>query len=374
MEEKHTEIKKFNTNVLQFTDPEAVFLFKQDEDGKTNVHITAYSGKDIPHFWWGKLAIDLKGRTAKPIIPILEQHELTRKIGFTKNTEVTPDYKLVHEDMIFVDTPFAQEFQSLSKQGFPYEASIYAKPSVIEEVGEGATTEVNGRRFTGPGSIFRQWEHKETSVCVFGADKNTKAKAFEGGDEFESTVYKYSDSSNLIFEKEEVKTMDLEKMKTEDPEGYQKLMDTIKMEAAKEVEAQFKEVVSTLKLELDVAKASILEFQKNETIRAEKEIKLESEVIWTQLLSNSPIPERLYSKVKAQISYEKFVKDTIFDKPAFVEAVTKEIEDWKDVGFSASVEGFGITGKTSSGEDTIKLVENESWLKKMKGLAGQTVN
>ena len=328
--EKKTEVKRFKSGTFQLVDPEALVTFKESEIGKGNVDIIAYSGKDINHFWWGKLAIDLQGmELSKKTYPVLDQHDLTRKIGFTGKPIVTDDFKLVHNNVTFVDTPFSEEFQKLSKQGFPYEASITAKPSVIEEVEEGTSVDVNGRKFSGPGSIFRKWEYREVSVCVFGADKNTKAKAFDEGDEFDVEVFKYarsdsSDSNNK--QQEEVNSMfDLEKMKTENPEEYQKFVATIKEEAKKEVESQFTEIITSLKAEIDSLKETNLKFQKNEDIRKEKEAKLAAEIVWAKALS--VVPERLHSKVKNQVSYEKFMKEGVLDETSFSEAVANEIKD-----------------------------------------------
>jgi hypothetical protein len=369
----NAEVKKFKNSVLQMTDPEALFVFKAgDEGSKANVEIVAYSGKDIPHFWWGKLAIDLTGMTHKKVIPFLEQHDLAKKLGFLGKPTVTDDFRLTHNSVNFVDTPFSEEFQKLSQQGFPYEASIYAKPSVIEDVRENQTVEVNGRKFTGPGSIFRQWEYKEVSACVFGADKNTKAKAFSEDSEFEVTVF--SEKETVAITKKEVKTMDIEKLKEEDPIAYQKLMDAIKEEAKKEVEEQFKDTVTNLQTSLASAEENIKKFEKSEEIRREKEIKLEADNIWTKLLSKSGIPERLHEKVKAQVNYEKFIKEGSLDTETFSNAITTEFKDWEGIG-SQSVEGFGGTEKEVV-DDEIKaeLEENKAWVEKMLTKAGQKKN
>lgn len=375
--QKQFEVRKFNSQNFQLVDPEAVVTFKDDGNGGGNAHIIAYSGKDIPHFWWGKLALDLQGMTHKKTIPILEQHDLAKKIGFTNKPVITPDFQLTHENVSFVDTPFSQEFQSLSKQGFPYEASVYAKPSTIEEVMEGNTVEVNGRKFTGPGSIFRNWELKETSVCVFGADKHTKAKAFSEDEELEVTVFSESAEVN-IETKEEVKSMDLEKLKEENPEEYQKLMDEakkeveakIKEETKKEVEGQFKETITALQASLTSAEERILKFEKAEIIRHERELKLEAENIWTKLLSESDIPSKFHEKVKVQVNYTKFVKEDSLDVEAFKAAILKEFEDWKDVGSSTSVTGFGANGKTVEDEDG-EVKADQTFVDKMLQKAGQ---
>jgi hypothetical protein len=371
----NSETKKFKSSVLQLVDPEAGVFFSE-KDGSVKAQIVAYSGKDIPHFWWGKLALDLEGRTQMKVIPILEQHELDRKIGFTKKSEVSDDFRLVHNDITFVDTPFSEEFQKLSKQGFPYQASVYAKPSVIEDVGEGTTVEVNGRKFTGPGSIFRKWEHKETSVCVFGADKNTHSQVFSENDEFEVTVFRESENIEVevTVTQEEVKTMfDIVKLKEENPEEYKKLMDAVKAEARQEVESQFKEVVETLTESNQKLQKDVLEFQKTEAIRKEKEIKLEAKGIWDEKLSG--MPERLHSKIKAQVNYEQFVKEGDLDVEAFSAAIDEELKDWTDVSLGSSVNGFGAASKgvADDPEEVKAQEENKVWLTKMLSKAGQSI-
>jgi len=162
---------------------------------------------------------------------------------------------------------------------------------------------------------------------------------------------------------------DLEKMKTENPEEYQKFVATIKEEAKKEVESQFTEIITSLKAEIDSLKETNLKFQKNEDIRKEKEAKLAAEIVWAKALS--VVPERLHSKVKNQVSYEKFMKEGVLDETSFSEAVANEIKDWEGLGIPSQVEGFGGTSKEIDGEDAKLAEENKNWLNKMLGKVGQ---
>ena len=145
-----------------------------------NLDMLIYSGGLIKdHYYWGDLAIDLQGmQFPKSKYPILESHNTDRKIGFTAPPLVNGNLKIDSANTTFLDTPASQEFRRLSKEGFPYESSMYAKPTVIEKVDTGATSDCNGSTVKGPATIWRKSIFKEASVCTFGWDSQTEASAF----------------------------------------------------------------------------------------------------------------------------------------------------------------------------------------------------
>ncbi len=384
-EGEEVEMKKVPKVALAFSDPDAAITFK--DEGK-NADILAYSGKVIKnHFYWGDLVIDVNGMKVEGNkFPLLEDHRTDRKIGFTSKP-LTDMNNLRHENATFVDTPYSQEFKTLSDQGFPFQASIYGRPTRVEELGEGTSAEVNGFTFRGPGSIWREWQYKETSITVFGADNKTHAKAFEDdAEEFDVEVFKMGEASaeggeQIKTETKEVKKkMDLETLKKESPEEYQKLMET----AMAVVSAQFSAKETALTERLSAAEAKIQEQdtkilaqEKVEIIRKEKERTAFADSIFDAKLVESTIPKHLHSKVKAQIDHTKFIKEDAFDVEAFTAAVVAEIEDWTKAGVSSSVIGTGFTAKDESSEESRlaaeKVAEDEAWLKQMQGYAGQTV-
>ena len=82
---KKTEAVKLTKAALCFNDHEAFASVTPHKEGtKRGIKMTAYSGKLIKdHWYWGDLAIDTQGlKLSKTNIPILEDHETSRKIGF----------------------------------------------------------------------------------------------------------------------------------------------------------------------------------------------------------------------------------------------------------------------------------------------------
>lgn len=346
-----------------------------------NVDILAYSGKPITgHWYWGGngLVIDVEGaRFNKKFYPILEQHDIGRKIGFS-GKPATDNNELRISQINFLDSEPANEFINFSKQGFPYQASISVRPIRIEELEEGSSVDVNGFTFKGPGYIFREWEYRETSVCVFGADDRTKSKAFEdNGEIIEVAVTNLSKQDEQKKEMEEEEIMDLKELKEKDPEGYASLMaDAVKVaEASFEQKlavqvGTFTDQIQALQAELTEEKTSRqAEREKMEAIQREKEIKFEADKIMTAKLSASDLPERLYDKVKKLVNYSKFVAEEKLDVSTFEAAIDAEIADWVNEGVTATVIGASFT-KKSEAEENFDSKDDE-WLATMKSLAGQ---
>ena len=148
-----------------------------DGDGESNkFRIVGYSGGIIKgHWFWGNLAIDLKGtKFYKKRLAVLESHFTASRIGFTTKQKIDGNVTFEGE---FLDNDKAQEIRADIKKGFPMEASLFCWPSVIERVQEGANVKVNGLTLKGPGAVFRKSVIKEVSMCVFGSDINTKSSA-----------------------------------------------------------------------------------------------------------------------------------------------------------------------------------------------------
>lgn len=165
--------------------PVAALLFGSKDKASINLQgdrldMVIYSGALIRDHWhWGNLSIDLEGMSfPKKKYPILENHRTDRKIGFSGKPSINGNLKLNPDTVTFLDTEASLEFRKLSKEGFPYESSMYAKPTVIERVEEGAAVEVNRMTVKGPATVWRKSVFKEASVCVFGWDSRTEASAF----------------------------------------------------------------------------------------------------------------------------------------------------------------------------------------------------
>jgi len=157
----------------------AEVTFAQDDGDKKSDHfrIVGYSGGIIRNHWlWGNVAFDLTGmKFAKSRTPVLEEHFKQSRIGFTTKQEITD--KVTFEGP-FLDNDNAQKLKADLQKGFPMEASLYIPPSIVEHIKEGETTKVNGQVLKGPGTVFRKSSVVEVSMCVFGADSNTKSSVY----------------------------------------------------------------------------------------------------------------------------------------------------------------------------------------------------
>ena len=338
------------TKALQFSLQENIFLSEseQKEDGSEEVKISvmAYTGKVINHWYWGPMAIDVDGgRYTKTKYPFLEEHALSLKLGFTSKPK--SDGKKLTLDpgqITLLDNPDAALFSDNVKKGFPYQASIFAMPYVVEEVAPDADVEVNGYTFSGPGTVIREWEYMECSACVFGADDNT------------SVDVKNSGKSELI------------KVKLIRTEGIK--MTTEKSDDQKNVREPVQIVSDPLALkDLDSLKEQMIKMQA-EVVALTKDIVLLTETVYqnqaelrlSSLLNASKIPERMHDKVRLCIKYTTYMSKDGFDNAAFEKDAKAEISDWEaklghermPIGLSAEGEN---QGPGSEQAETVSMVE-----------------
>ena len=380
-----TEIQKLNKAAFALRDTEQ-HVQLSEENEKKRLEMTIYSGGVIKgHWWWGDLAIDLSGlKFPKKKYPILENHMTDKKIAFMGKPLTNGSLTVNDKTVEFVDTEESNEFQRLSKQGFPYEASMYAIPSRIEKIEDGAKADVNGMSFKGPGTIWREATFKEASVCVFGYDTNTRSVAFGENDEMEITM----DVVHVIntpedepkeekFERKEESQMDMEKLKSEHPD----LVDQIRAEVTDELTEKFDQQKAELENQLKKKDETIssqeervLKLEKAETIRVEKERRDFADRLWETKLAKSNIPEYMYPKIKKMVSYVKFVENDKLDEEAFSAAIDAEIKDWEDSGMDKNVIGTGFSKKQVDGDgeskEALLAKEDEAAVEEMLKLSG----
>ena len=166
---------KIPKNILDFS--EDLHIDFDESDGKRTATMLGYSGKPMNHPFIGDLVVDVSGISFNnKVIPILEEHEEERKIGYSKKPK-TENNQVYFDDITLLTNSFANEFYQNSKDGFPYQASISFYPKKIERVEEGAKSEVNGYTQKGPALIFRESVFRESSVCTFGMDHRTSSVA-----------------------------------------------------------------------------------------------------------------------------------------------------------------------------------------------------
>jgi len=369
--------------------PKSAFCIQDSEcfakvvdNEEKNVELIGYSGGIIKnHWWWGDLGIELSGiEFEKKFYPILEDHQTDKKIGFSQKPDTT-NGTLSIDFINFVDTDCSNEFQRLSKTGFPYQASISIRPSMIERVEEGAFTEFNGRKLKGPGTVFRKSVYRETSVCVFGYDSETKSRALSE-DNGENVVVQLIKEEKETKEVKEDMSIDVKKLKEEDPEAYTKLMEEVKKEVETNLSEGIAKMVTELKSSLDSTNSEVARLTKEIAIREEKDkislMNQESNKIWETKLKASSIPEHIHPKVQSLFGYDKFVKEGKLDAESFSIAVDAEIKYWvENLGINKQVIGGGFSQKEieEEAQNEARLAkEDDEWVKDMLGRVGQVAN
>lgn len=381
------ETVKINKAALCFSNLGSVITLSEKEEGKPrSIAMTLNSGKLIKgHWYWGDFAIDMAGiKMAKKNIPILEDHDTSKKIGFGSFV-VNDKHELVSAENQFVDTPYAAEFQRLSDQGFPYEASLSGRPTKIQRLMENEEAEVNGFTMKGPGTIWRESVLKEGSIVTFGADSHTKSAAMAENEEFDMEV------EEIKIKKDKEVVMDLTKLKAEHTALYEEVV----LLGVKQAEDSFASVKTdlesqitsltaekaTLTAERDALKTTstgletrLLKVEKFSALQVEEALKVKAEGIITTKLAGSKVPVRLHSKVRKQLSHQPFVKDDVLDETAFSAAVDVELKDWVSEGTADGTEsdilGLSFT-KTETGEFSDANID--SFVDRMLKSAGQAV-
>ena len=160
----------------------------ESDDYLFPVKMAARSSQPIDHWYWGKVAHDFDGmQMHKPRLTIDYAHDDAEVVGFLDKFKVTPEG--LSTSGALVKTPnktndMAAEVAHKMSHGVPYEASIDFSDTVeAEMVEEGATVQVNGQEFAGPGIVIRKWSLRGVAVCPYGADKNTSTMQFTDGDQ-----------------------------------------------------------------------------------------------------------------------------------------------------------------------------------------------
>jgi hypothetical protein len=145
-------------------------------DAPKRFKMRAYTGGPMSVGYYGApVVIDMSGLTAKAPLPILMNHSLDKLVGHAD--EITAgDSILDLAGVVSGASPEAAQVLASAKQGFPWKASVGAQPDKMEFVGEGITTKVNGKTFTGPLYVARKSTLGEVSFVAMAADSKTSAK------------------------------------------------------------------------------------------------------------------------------------------------------------------------------------------------------
>lgn len=139
------------------------------------VELKARSTQPVDHWFFGRIVHDMAGMSlSKPRLAIDYCHNADEVIGFASKFETKDGLVASGALTPFSDNDRATEVIYKSRQGVPYEASIFsdAEDFVLEYVPEGMAVPVNGFSFEGPGVVARKWTLRGLAVCPYGHDKN----------------------------------------------------------------------------------------------------------------------------------------------------------------------------------------------------------
>lgn len=187
-----------DANRCMFAEEAGVALV-EEEDGKSSIRVKANSGAPILNHWaWGNFAIDLEGlEIGRQSKPILLDHRSNQIVGFTSKISREKEGLVAEGTVLSGESEtFApgNRVRELSEKGFPWQASVYVPPTLVERIPEGAFAKVNGYKLEGPGHIFRKSVLREVTVTSLGADENTDAEMLGEGRR-EAIVTKLTDST-----------------------------------------------------------------------------------------------------------------------------------------------------------------------------------
>lgn len=152
------------------------------EGRKRRLSIVAYTGEPI-HQWWSSYPVipDYSGMRVNATVPILYDHNpsIDSIVGQASGTRVEGGKLLVEADCLGYEDEDSIAAKVLAKAdaGFVWQASIGAPILRAERVEAGAKVTVNGREYTGPCLVAREFQLQEVSLVVLGADPNTSAIA-----------------------------------------------------------------------------------------------------------------------------------------------------------------------------------------------------
>lgn len=154
---------------------------EDDEDGKNgrrHFHMLAHAGTIMEHPWLGRFAVDLEGiKIERKSYAALLDHDPGKRVGRIEKVELVKNKGLTADGFFLKNSAVAQEVLSDAQDGFPWQASIRVPPTRVQRLDEKEETVVNGRKFVGPGFIFRESILKEISFTALGADHHTSADA-----------------------------------------------------------------------------------------------------------------------------------------------------------------------------------------------------
>ena len=161
---------------------EVQFMQGEESDSiKHPIRMLARTDQPVNHWYWGRVVHDIEGIQFHGSSIVVDYcHDDREIMGYLDKFEASLGEGFFCEGAL-VRRPdsMADEVITNAENDVPYEASIFWNPEsgmVVEQVNEGATAEVNGFQFEGPGVIIRQCVLHAVSVCPHGHDSGTETQ------------------------------------------------------------------------------------------------------------------------------------------------------------------------------------------------------
>lgn len=142
--------------------------------------MSAYTGDQVAGAF-GPEIVDVAGMDipAGPI-PILLSHDRDKRVGYSESVDVDGGQINITGRMLTADHGVTQD----ADEGFPFQSSIGFRVLEVDRLEEGDARDVNGREFSGPGTVITKSRLLESSFVPLGADGATSATVYALGDEF----------------------------------------------------------------------------------------------------------------------------------------------------------------------------------------------
>lgn len=156
------------------------FGTKPDDSAARQFAGVAYAGGVITdHPYLDRVVFDLATTKVEQPAPILLAHR--EPIGKLDAATIGSDIRITGTLFATDKVPEAQKVAAMADLGMPWQMSVGIWPGEVSDVRPGQSVEVNGQRFDGPLTVFRNNRIREVSFVALGADPSTAAQVFTIG-------------------------------------------------------------------------------------------------------------------------------------------------------------------------------------------------
>lgn len=168
-----------------------LFLSAESERKTLNVGLIVLTGEELNKYPVGRFVVDLSSiRYHKETLPLDYNHEPEEILGSVGGFRMTENGLEAFGNLFSTsDGDRADEIILRLQNGTPYEVSplLVTENADLIELADGEETQVNGRTFCGPMTIFRNAELRGVAICPYGTDKNTNVKILKLSEETKMT-------------------------------------------------------------------------------------------------------------------------------------------------------------------------------------------